>query len=140
MRLNPRGVRFASRASVAVAVCIATVAALGFSAPRGGDATRDRDLAVRLTRSGPQRLDAPDALHHSHEETEPDSIHSSLVLDRGAVGAWNGPAPAAPVSEEPASAPDFLDPSSVPAGLLDFPAPLRTALSAPSPGRAPPVL
>lgn len=139
MHLRRPELRFVSRATVAVAMCIATAAALGYSAPRPGASARDRDLAVRLTRSGPQRLDAPEAIPHSHETTEPDVVFSSLALGLD-VGAASGTT-AVTLADRPASGPHLgRDPSWVPLTRVDTAPPPSPTLAALPPGRAPPAL
>lgn len=139
VRLSHPSLRSVSRSTVAVAVCVATAAALGFSAPRPGDSARD--LAVRLTRSGPQRLDAPEAIPHSHEESEPESVFSSLVLDVsvGAAQRSNADAPDVVLAALPASILRLQQAQAwTPVTPHDPPLHAPQALTGLPPGRAPP--
>lgn len=131
--------RVAARATVAVALCLATAAALGLVPQRDRDSGRDRDLAVRLTRSGPIRLDAHESLPHSHEETEPAKAFSGLVVGQAAVEAVTdaGATPHAPAVLTAAARIDGPDRYRIapPADLAALV--LRADFTLP-PGRAPP--
>jgi hypothetical protein len=69
------------RATALVAILTVLVAAGGFTPPRTGPPGRERDRAVRITRSGPQRLDAPDGPIHCHEETDAVQVPAGDVVN-----------------------------------------------------------
>lgn len=67
------------RVTALVAIIATLAAACATIVPRTISAHgRERDRAIRTTRTGAQRLDAGDGAIHSHEET--DSTHSSTAV------------------------------------------------------------
>jgi hypothetical protein len=136
-----RGPRVSCCVSIALALCLAMAGTLTPS-PRSGGGTRDRDRAVRLTRSGPFRFDSPDAILHSHEETKPDAAFSSLVIGQHPSAPNLSAASDAPhtagVADTPAAGVLPLPGADAAAGLPPSPDPGPAPPSARPPARAPP--
>jgi hypothetical protein len=134
------GVRVSCRVSIALALCLAMAGSLGVSSRPAS--TKDRDRVVRLTRSGSFRFDSPDAVPHSHEQTQPDAAFSSLVVGPPQSATATSVAPVAPGAVV-AAVIRTIDALACPGGssTLGYPSSLEPGASPPSarpPGRAPP--
>lgn len=59
------------RTSALVAIAVALTTVFVLAAPRELGPGPERDNVIRMTRGGPQRLDAADAISHEYDVTEP---------------------------------------------------------------------
>jgi hypothetical protein len=129
------------RSSAAAVACVASIVVLGLVPARAGTGS---DRLVRLTRCGPQRIDAASVPTHPYEETAPVEFDAGQVVTetpivqqdspviprrstRSAAAAWCGPP-----AETSAPVPDVITTHTA-----SVPLPFEPA-RAPSAGRAPP--
>ena len=127
------------RVAAFVALVTALVTASGISTPRSGAASRDRDRVVRVTRGGPQRLDATDGTPHSHEESDAVITPATDLLEVAVVSGTDA-VPGSEISAIAASAPFQPDPGAHALVLIASqpPPPARCLFTLHAPGRAPP--
>ncbi len=98
-----------ARTTAFVALITALIAVSGAAPPRQGTAPpgRDRDRVLRLTRGGPQRLDAVEGVTHTHDEQDLAAPPGDTLLVDGS--------PAAPPQ------PDFDSPAAIPRAAVPAP-------------------
>jgi hypothetical protein len=96
------------RVTALVAILTALVTASGLAPARTGPAGRDRDRVLRVSRTGPQRLESPDGPIHCHEETDAVQVPGGelvAVSSRADVPAESGRETPTPVADQTSALP-----------------------------------